>query len=53
MQTTVYREYDVCVWSQTHWRYLEMKLTEVLSVLSHHRFVALMAVTTDGLPDTP
>ncbi|CAN0017587.1 unnamed protein product, partial [Choristocarpus tenellus] len=27
--TTVYAHYDICVWSQTSWRWLELKLTEL------------------------
>jgi ubiquitin-like domain-containing CTD phosphatase 1 len=26
--TAIYKDYDICFWSQTHWRWLEMKLTE-------------------------
>jgi ubiquitin-like domain-containing CTD phosphatase 1 len=25
----VYPYYDICVWSQTHWRWLESKLVEI------------------------
>ncbi|KAJ3056896.1 hypothetical protein HK097_003056 [Rhizophlyctis rosea] len=27
--TAVYPYYDICIWSQTAWRYLEMKITEL------------------------
>lgn len=27
--TAVYEHYDLCVWSQTSWRWLELKLTEL------------------------
>lgn len=27
--TAVYEYYDLCVWSQTSWRWLELKLTEL------------------------
>jgi len=32
--TAVYPYYDMCVWSQTSWRALEMKVTE-LGILTH------------------
>ena len=27
--TAVYAHYDLCIWSQTSWRWLELKLTEM------------------------
>jgi len=35
--TMVYEDYDIVVWSQTHWRWLEVKLTE-LGLLAHPNF---------------
>ena len=32
--TLCYQEYDLVIWSQTHWKWVEMKLTE-LGMLEH------------------
>lgn len=32
--TAVYPYYDICIWSQTSWRWLEIKLTQ-LGILTH------------------
>ncbi|KAJ3017284.1 hypothetical protein HKX48_003638, partial [Thoreauomyces humboldtii] len=34
MLTAAYQYYDICVWSQTAWKWLEMKITE-LGMLTH------------------
>ncbi|KAI9091471.1 HAD-like domain-containing protein [Phlyctochytrium arcticum] len=34
MLTAVYPYYDICIWSQTSWKWLEMKVTE-LGILTH------------------
>ena len=33
----VYKHYDICFWSQTSWRWLEAKLTE-MGILTHSHF---------------
>eukprot|EP01041_Mallomonas_annulata_P009157 gene9157-18972_t len=35
--TTVYEYYDIAIWSQTHWKWLELKLTE-LDMLTHPNY---------------
>jgi len=37
MLSVLYQYYDICVWSQTSWRWLEAKLTE-LGLLMHDRY---------------
>jgi ubiquitin-like domain-containing CTD phosphatase 1 len=36
--TALYEHYDLCIWSQTSWRWLEVKLTE-LGLLTHPAYV--------------
>jgi len=58
--TTTYEHYDIVIWSQTKWRYLEAKLTE-LGILSHDQYKlafvmdisSMISITTrkaDGQP---
>ncbi len=35
--TEVYAHYDIAIWSQTHWKWVEIKLIE-LGLLSHHGY---------------
>ncbi|KAJ3132346.1 hypothetical protein HDU90_007407 [Geranomyces variabilis] len=37
MLTAAYAYYDICIWSQTHWKWLEMKITE-LGLLTHSAY---------------
>ncbi|KNC96111.1 HAD hydrolase, family IIID [Spizellomyces punctatus DAOM BR117] len=37
MLTAVYAYYDICIWSQTSWKWLEMKITE-LGILTHSSY---------------
>lgn len=36
-KTEIYQEYDIAFWSQTHWSYVEMKLTE-MGILTSKNF---------------
>ncbi|KAJ3178972.1 hypothetical protein HDU87_003241 [Geranomyces variabilis] len=37
MLSAAYVYYDICIWSQTHWKWLEMKITE-LGLLTHSAY---------------
>lgn len=37
LKAAVYKDFDICVWSQTSWRWLELKLTE-LGILTNPNY---------------
>ena len=39
---TVYREWDLVIWSQTSWRWLEVKMTELGMLLSPNYFICFV-----------
>jgi len=36
--STIYEKYDIAFWSQTHWRWIEIKLTE-MGLLTNPKFL--------------
>lgn len=48
MLATLYTQYDICFWSQTNWRYLEAKLTE-LGILTHTNYKILFVLDKSSM----
>jgi len=50
--TLVYRHYDIVVWSQTNWKWLEMKLTEMGMLTNPKFFISFVLDRTFMFPIT-
>lgn len=50
MLANLYPYFDICVWSQTHWRWLEAKMTE-LHLLSDPRFQISFVLDRTAMPN--
>lgn len=48
--TAVYAHYDLCVWSQTSWRWLELKLTELGFLTNNNYRLVLRETLAVGAP---
>lgn len=47
--TAAYEHYDIVMWSQTNWRYLEAKLTELYVIDESHSWSAWAGLVTRGV----
>jgi len=50
--TTCYKDYDIAVWSQTHWRWVEIKLTEMGLLTSESYRISFVMDRTMMFPIT-
>ncbi len=50
--TTIYKKYDIAVWSQTSWKWLEMKLTELGMLTSENYKISFVLDRTLMIPVT-